>query len=299
MVKRFNKKLIFLLIVVAAVTMSFNMAFSAQNDTLAKYMKSLKKQYQPPEALVPSGTTVESKYVAGVGTPVGKAQMVQGKVFVIHQNQTTAYRIKKGNPVYTGDTLITNKRARINVLLNDNSMFSLAPVSKLSVDKSVYEPKWKVRKSKLSMLWGKARFIVKKIKGKSDYNVKTPTAVCGVRGTDFVVAVTPEGKKTSALDDFINFFASLGFVENAHAAAYEVLMTVMTGEGSTIEVMATITTATDAAGVTSFTVGPLSAVSVGATGAGIITPVAASAATSLLNAVGPQLVAIDMPPGID
>ncbi|MDZ7816742.1 MAG: FecR domain-containing protein [Planctomycetota bacterium] len=45
-------------------------------------------------------------------------------------------------------------------------------------------PKWMRRRDK-------ARDIKRKERGKSDYEIETPTATAGVRGTEFVVAVTP------------------------------------------------------------------------------------------------------------
>jgi hypothetical protein len=52
------------------------------------------------------------------------------------------------------------------------------------------------------MSTGKARFWVKKLTDfqRSVFKVKTPTAVCGVRGSDFVAIVTADRTELTALE---------------------------------------------------------------------------------------------------
>jgi hypothetical protein len=69
------------------------------------------------------------------------------------------------------------------------------------VNRSVFDPAKKSRVSFLSTSLGKARFLVKKIADfkRSEFKVKTPTAVCGIRGSDFLTSVTAEGTEITAL----------------------------------------------------------------------------------------------------
>ncbi|MBU1181076.1 MAG: FecR family protein, partial [Proteobacteria bacterium] len=99
------------------------------------------------------------------------------------------------------DTVITQKKGRIEILLNDESKLILASGTKLELTKSVYDPKMKTRFSLINMAIGKARYLVTKMSNfnSSEFKVKTNTAVAGVRGSDFVITAKPGVTEISAL----------------------------------------------------------------------------------------------------
>jgi hypothetical protein len=70
------------------------------------------------------------------------------------------------------------------------------------INKSVYDPKKKSRLSFLKMALGRGRFLVRKLFDlkRSRFSVKTPTAVVGVRGSDFIIRVTPQVTEVTALE---------------------------------------------------------------------------------------------------
>ena len=86
--------------------------------------------------------------------------------------------------------------------MNDGSILSLASETKLALNKSVYDKKKKSRSSFLNMAFGKARFLVVKLVNfkRSEFKVKTPTAVCGVRGSDYVIEVYEDESVFIALE---------------------------------------------------------------------------------------------------
>ena len=172
--------------------------------------------------------------------------------------------------------------------MQDKSVFSLASNSKLVLDESVYNAQKDERSSTLSLLFGRARFIVAQLTGKSDYRIKTPTAVCGVRGSDLAMAVAPEKISTSSVSRAL---AWLNPVQEAHAQGPLPLLTVLvTGPGTSVSF-------TGLVGVAQV-VGPVS-VSAAAAGASALAPitVGAAAAGGALGAIGPGLASISMPPG--
>lgn len=253
-----------------------------------KLLDILKKEYAPIEKLLPPDVKVQPGFKEGVGPVIGNVQVVQGEVFVFHKGQSAAYKLVQDHPLYNGDTVVSGERARLNARLQDKSVFSLAPNSKLVLDESIYNVQKDERSSTLSLLFGKARFIVAKITGKSDYNIKTPTAVCGLRGSDLALSVAPEEEKISF---FSRMYAVLSPVREAHAAPAAVLLTVLvTGPETTVGFAGTVGAMQ--------VVGPVS-VSAAAAGASAIAPVTVglAAAGAALGAVGPGLAAISMPPG--
>lgn len=140
--------------------------------------------------------------------------MVQGKVLVVHKGQSVAYKLQKDHPLFIGDMLVSGKRSRLNAKMHDKSVFSLSPYTKLVIDKSFYDPEKNERSSFLSLWFGRARFIVQKRLGKTDYKIKTLTSVCGLRDSDFALAVVPHEEKTSFIKKFLSL---INPIRKAHA----------------------------------------------------------------------------------
>ncbi len=274
-------------VMVLGSALMFNTGKTGADSLSDRILNYLKKEAEPVEPLLPPGVKLKPGFEPGEGPIIGNLQMVQGDVLVFHRGESIAYKLQKDNPLYTGDTLITGDRSRANALLNDRSVISLAANSKLVIDESFYDPQEEKRSSLLSLLFGKARFIVAKLRGDSRYAINTPTAVCGLRGSDLALAVLPEENDVSFLP---RLFALLNPVNRAHAQAPLPLATfLVTGAETTVSF-------TGAAGAAQ-TVGPfaVSAASAGAAAAAPIT-VGAVAAGAVLEVVGPGLAAMSMPP---
>ena len=165
--------------------------------------------------VLPQGLVMEDTFSPGRGRPVGVVQQVQGNVVVMHENSLKGYRTERGTSLYKGDTVMTLENARIRFRLNDGSILSLASETKLKLTESVYEKKKKQRSSFLQLALGKARFFVVKVLSfkRSDFKVKTPTAVCGVRGSDFILEATPAETIVTALVDTELEIQGLAFLE--------------------------------------------------------------------------------------
>ncbi|MCG6878039.1 MAG: FecR family protein [Deltaproteobacteria bacterium] len=255
---------------------------------LDNLMDNFGREYKPAEPLIPQGINVMPGFMEGEGKVIGNAQMVQGNVVVIHKGQNEAYTIKNGHPLFMGDTLISGERSSLNAKMADKSLFALAPGSKLVLDQQDYDAGKEERASTVSLLFGRARFIVTKLK-KSKYQVRTPTAVLGVRGSDFALAVTPNETKLSFLERIL---ASFHLMRKAHAAGFGVLLTTLvTGPGTTAGFAGMI-------GATQV-VGPAS-ICAATSGTAAIGPifVGAAAASGALELVGPLLASMSMPPGM-
>ena len=272
--------------IVAVSLLLFGTSVGADNSQ--RYLKNF-KVFEPAKPLLDPDIQIKPEFVEGKGAWIGHIQKIQGKVYVIHKGEKVAYVLKKKLPLFTGDTLITEKRSRVNAAMNDKSVFALAPLSKLVIDKSVYDPEKNTRNSLMSVLWGQVRFIADKVAGKPNFTVKTKTAVCGVRGSDFAISVGPAGKNTSSISKR-NFFADLFLIREAHAFLPMALVTtVVTGPATTVGFAGTVG-AVQVVGASS-----LCAAVAGATA---ITPVVigAAAASAVLSSVGPGLATLSMPP---
>jgi|GEM_PF-2873541 len=160
-----------------------------------------KKDIKPRVSLIPAGVIITKDFKPGKGEAIGTVKAVEGMVLTIHRDEKTAYILKKGNKLYTSDTLISEEQSKAQAQLNDGSFITLGPYTKIVFDKSVYDPSKPTRNSLLNLIFGKARFIVTKLVNfrSSQFNVKTPTAVAGVRGSDFALCVAPGSPLTTTI----------------------------------------------------------------------------------------------------
>jgi len=157
-----------------------------------------------PQDPLPPGVKVQKGFAPGTGAPVGRVHSVQGKAVLIHaENPKKGYAARANLPVFKGDTVVTRDKGRIRLSLNDGSAFVMTPLSRITVDESVYDPGAKQRATFLGMDLGKARFLVNKLLGFSTnrFRVTTRTAILGVRGSDFVSAIQGDTTVATALVD--------------------------------------------------------------------------------------------------
>jgi len=202
-----------------------------------KMAEIFKKEIKPVKDLIPDGVKIAKTFKSGKGDPIGKVNAIKGKGLVVHKFGTEAYPLKKGVDLFMGDMIVTDGGASVQAALNDKSAVSIAGYTKLVLDKSVYDLKSAKRDSVLSLLFGKARFIVSKVaEGKEDYFVKTPTAITGVRGSDFALSVVPTDKIAAVDQTWWQWLSSLFLARPAYAAPQEspLVTTVATGKETTI-----------------------------------------------------------------
>jgi len=249
-------------------------------------LENFQKEFEPVKPLLPPGILPQPEFVEGAGPVIGMVQMEQGRVYVVHQGGYIAYSLKKDYPLYMGDLIVTDEQSRVQVCLQDQSVFSLASYSKLTIDKCLHNPLEKVRSTRLSFFYGRARFVIAPMAGKDiHYEIKTPTAVCGIRGSDFALTITPNADAMTSFRPFS--LGRLFSISEAHAAMpVALLTTLVTGQNTTILFSGLM------GGVQ--TVGPLSLCAAGSGAA--ITPISVGAAAEeTLNTAGPGLAAISMP----
>lgn len=94
--------------------------------------------------------------------------------------------LKRGAPVYSGDTLITGE-GRIQVRFSDGGFVSVQPNSRFAIDAYRFGADAADDKSSFKLLKGGLRAVTGTIgvRSKETYSVETPVATIGVRGTAY------------------------------------------------------------------------------------------------------------------
>lgn len=105
-----------------------------------------------------------------------------------------------GMPVRLGDQLRTAD-GRLRVVFQDDSVLNLGENTTLTVDDQVFQPQQGTFKSLMKLVRGKVRATVGSYYQQTGaaYEVETPTAVAGVRGTTFVVSYDEADETTEVL----------------------------------------------------------------------------------------------------
>lgn len=92
-----------------------------------------------------------------------------------------------GTEINQGDRIKTGKGGRIELELQDGSRLAIGNNTEMEITRFLLDKDKNKRGATIFLVQGKLRAIVAKFTGKTDMKIKTPTAVAGVKGTDFIV----------------------------------------------------------------------------------------------------------------
>jgi len=94
-----------------------------------------------------------------------------------------------GSALFTGDGVRTRPSSGAKLVFRDDSVVDVGPATELVIARQTFDPGKRNYHSTLSLVVGKIRAAVSEYYGapRASYEVETPTAVAGVRGTEFVV----------------------------------------------------------------------------------------------------------------
>ncbi|MFH2204472.1 MAG: FecR domain-containing protein [Elusimicrobiota bacterium] len=128
-------------------------------------------------------------------TRIGAAGGVSGQVLALAPQATDARVMKSGKVVYSKDRVTTDARGRMQVMLLDQTVFTLGPNTEIVLDDFVYDPvNTSANKVSARVSKGVFRFVTGKIARQkpSSMKVKLPVGTIGIRGT--IAAGRTDGK---------------------------------------------------------------------------------------------------------
>jgi hypothetical protein len=98
-----------------------------------------------------------------------------------------------GTPISLGDQVRTGNPGRLSIVFQDDSVLTVADDSQVVIDAQVFNPSGGAVRSLIGLLRGKLNAVVGEYYHQpgNTYEVKTVTAVAGVRGTEFSVSYDP------------------------------------------------------------------------------------------------------------
>lgn len=129
--------------------------------------------------------------LAAPGDKAGVAGAVRGAVQLVSFQTpaaTVGKRVASGDGIVLGDRIVTGPDAGLQIMLLDETTFTIGPNSSLVIDQFVYNPATGQGAIGATVARGTFRFVSGRIARvqPENVNIKTPVAVIGIRGTTVV-----------------------------------------------------------------------------------------------------------------
>jgi len=129
---------------------------------------------------------------AAQASDIGMVKTVTGASHLERAGQRVA--VAPGVAVRENDTLVTGADGAVGLTFSDNSLLSVGPNSSLVIDHYAFDSTTHAGRFDASLRRGTLAVVSGRIVKQSPeaMRVRTPAAIMGVRGTEFVVRVTPQ-----------------------------------------------------------------------------------------------------------
>jgi hypothetical protein len=122
---------------------------------------------------------------------VGEVKVAKGAAHLERGSEKLPVRV--GMPIQTADKVVTGADGTVGITFQDNSLLSVGPDSVLAIDRYVFDSTTHAGQFDSTLSKGTLAVISgKMVKQSPDaMRVHTPSAIMGVRGTEFIVKVDP------------------------------------------------------------------------------------------------------------
>lgn len=133
--------------------------------------------------------------------PIGKVVAATGPVTIQHAGAVIVQanapgdpaQTKIGDPVYTGDVVLTGFDGRVGINFVDGTSFNLSSNARMKLDEFVYDPNGKSNSTVINLTRGTFVFVAGEVAKTGDMKVDTPVATMGIRGTTPHVEIADDG----------------------------------------------------------------------------------------------------------
>ena len=124
---------------------------------------------------------------------VGFVKNVSGQAYIERNKVIVPAKVK--DKLRENDILVTGRIGSMGIILQDNSVMSIGSNTRLVISKFVFEPAHEKLSFIAQIKKGTAVYLTGLIAklNRSGIKFETSTAVCGVRGTHFVIKVEDPG----------------------------------------------------------------------------------------------------------
>lgn len=137
----------------------------------------------------------------------GVLKVSKGDVKIASGGTKASAPAPEGTKICSGDTIIAGVDSRAKIVMEDGNQLNISPKSKIIIENYEFKPAENKKKVLLNVLSGKVRatttpnmYADKAKNGEANsFQVKTKSAVAGVRGTDFLTGYNPSTRKAEVV----------------------------------------------------------------------------------------------------
>ncbi|MBT7732633.1 MAG: hypothetical protein HN701_13055, partial [Rhodospirillaceae bacterium] len=131
----------------------------------------------------------------GAATPIGQIESLTGTATATRADGTEIV-LKAGSNIFSGDILETGPKGALGIVLEDDSVLSLADSGRMVMDDVTFDPNSQEGNATISVVQGVFSFVSGQIAktGPDAMVLKTPVATLGIRGTKVAGSAAAEGQ---------------------------------------------------------------------------------------------------------
>jgi len=127
---------------------------------------------------------------------VGIVSSLQGSATVVRNGARAPLKVQ--DEIFKGDVLQTGPGAKLGIIFDDETTFSLTANASMAVDDFVYEEGGGSNLARFKFVQGTVAFVAHAVAKTGDMTLSTPTATMGIRGTTGLVNVGAGGTTAGA-----------------------------------------------------------------------------------------------------
>ncbi|MDP3804621.1 MAG: FecR domain-containing protein, partial [Candidatus Omnitrophota bacterium] len=149
------------------------------------YMELEKKLHEQDTCIPPSvskkGETASIK---------GALVKMAGDVRITTKGASASHDAGYNEILGEGDTIETGDNGMVEIKFDNGCGLNLKPNTQITITKLIIDPRTGEYQNLFESSKGKIRARIENLKGKSSFEIKTPIAICGARGTIMYVLIT-------------------------------------------------------------------------------------------------------------
>src|SRR5262245_47561434 len=134
---------------------------------------------------------------AQTAAPVAHVVALEGTAVVVHFGNAEQLPLAVKDPLLRADTVHTRAGSKARIAFEDETVITLGELASLRVTQIAEPGRGSTR---LTVLAGAARFVIKPAPGRALVETWTPTAIAAVRGTQYIVEVTADATAVLVVD---------------------------------------------------------------------------------------------------
>lgn len=180
----------------------------------------------------------EPSYAQSAAQQAGVAAAVRGDVTLAavvpaQPERVVGQNLGSGDRIFLGDMIETGPNSGMQIMLLDETIFTIGPDAGLVIDEFVYDPSDNAGQVTASVVKGAFRFVSGRVAKEEprNMNVRTPVGTIGIRGTSAAGRVSPPDANGNQTANIV--LLGPGVDNNANERAGRIIVT---GGGTSVEI---------------------------------------------------------------